>query len=65
MTPSRRDFLKESVTKTAWVAPTVAVLMTASRQPLQASNGYHSDCANPTPGEQGGRSPCAPVEFPF
>jgi hypothetical protein len=65
MTPNRRDFLKDSAKKAAWAAPTVAILMSASMQPLQAKKAYHSDCRNPAPGTQGGRSPCAPVDFPF
>ncbi len=39
---TRREFFKETGRKALWVAPTVAVLMTASSQPAKATGRYHS-----------------------
>ena len=47
---TRREFFKETGKKALWVAPTVAVLMTASSQPAKATGTYH------TGGSSGGSS---------
>ena len=60
---TRRDFFKTTGKRAAWAAPTVTVLLTAAMQPQKAIAGS-GNCANPNPGTQGGRSPCAPVLFP-
>ena len=60
---SRRDFFKKAGERAVWAAPTVTVLLMATALPKKAIAGS-GNCANPEPGTQGGRSPCAPFDFP-